>query len=133
MACCTEPQAATRRRRRRHNIHQGVNVLSCNPCCAGAVVALWLLIPPSHDLTTALQLSSGFLQAQRATQPEALPSFSGLLPADSVLNLKDTVLTQTALKDCPWLRDGPTGSGQDLIQVGSHGRARNNLMNKVLL
>lgn len=98
-------------------MHSGGPALSFDHCAAGAVVALWLLIPPSHDLTAALQLSSGFLHAQRATQPESLPSYSGLLPVDSVLNLKDTVLTPAALESYPWLRDGLTGSAADLVQV----------------
>lgn len=81
------------------------------------MVALWLLVPPNHDLTTALQRSSSFLQAQRATQPEALPSYSGLFPVGSALNLKDTAIPAKALQSYPWLASGPTGSDGDGVQV----------------
>lgn len=86
---------------------------------AGAVVALWLLVPPDHDLPAALRLSSGFLQAQRATTAESLPGFAGVLPPDSTFNLKDTALTPAALEAYPWLAHGPTSSNLDAVQVSA--------------
>lgn len=84
---------------------------------AGAVVALWLLTPSTHDLTGALQLSSTFLQAQRAIGPEAVAGYTGPLPTYSLLNLKDVRLTDTALERYPWLKEGPTDPAADLVQV----------------
>lgn len=86
---------------------------------AGAVVALWLLVPPDHDLTAALQLSCTFLQAQRATTPESLPGFVGVLPPNSALNLKDTALTASALQQYPWLELGPTDNPLDAVKVNT--------------
>jgi hypothetical protein len=42
---------------------------ACYPCCAGAIALLWLLVPIQYNLGTALQYSSNFLDAQRATSP----------------------------------------------------------------
>jgi len=91
----------------------------CPNCgVAGAVVALWLLTPSTHDLTGALQLSSTFLQAQRALGPEAVAGYTGTLPTYSLLNLKDVRLTDTGLERYPWLKEGPTDHAADLVQVG---------------
>jgi hypothetical protein len=79
------------------------------------------LVPPSHDLTAALKLSTSFLQAQRATSAEALAGYSGVLPPDSILNLKDTALTQEALTAYPWLMFGPTDSPLDPVKVSRRG------------
>jgi hypothetical protein len=87
-------------------------------CPVGAVVALWLLVPPDHDLTAALQLSSTFLQAQHAPTPETAPGFTGVLPPGSVLNLKDTAFTAEALEQYPWLGQGLEGFSTDAVQVG---------------
>lgn len=93
------------------------------------MVALWLLVPPDHDLPAALRLSSGFLQAQCATTAEPLPGFAGVLPPDSILNLRGTALTPAALEAYPWLAHGTTSSTLDAVQVSAPKLVRNSFSN----
>jgi hypothetical protein len=81
-------------------------------------VALWLLVPPAHNLTRALQLSTTFLEAQRATGAVSSASAPELSTASfSLLQLPDVQLTPAALQSYPWLAAGPTDAPGDLVQV----------------
>lgn len=95
------------------------------PLLEGAVIVLWLLTPPSHNLTHALQLSSIFLQAQRCT-PEALTNqtIAAVLPS-GIASLNNTATGITAepwmdqaLHFYPWLGAAATGDPADTVQGG---------------
>lgn len=98
---------------------------------------LWLLTPRHHDLVQALQLSSGFLQAQRSApypltatniatvRPSANTSvlaafqngtaFNGSMPSPAVA--KDDPWILQALDSYPWLANA-TGNPMDLVHGG---------------
>jgi len=89
--------------------------------CAAAIIIMWLLVPPSHDIPAALQASSAFLSAQRATAA-ALTDPTMLVPdAFSKVN-KDAINLALArshvLEQFPWLSAAPTGSASDAVQGG---------------
>jgi hypothetical protein len=84
------------------------------------VVALWLLVPPAHDLGSALQLATTFLQAQRAAPAGALPGAATLaaLPPYDTMRLEGVDFSAAALARYPWLAAGATESPRDLVSGG---------------